>query len=119
MTSSNGRPLLLASRLPLDQISLPAGRPPMMVCRDCGSWQRWKRGLIRAHPLRQDESGSPKCDGSHQPVRIDITADQLRERRSTAAAHARAVSRTSGDEYQQMPPVVPAVHQIARRREAR
>ncbi|CNE77488.1 Uncharacterised protein [Mycobacterium tuberculosis] len=113
MTSGNGRRTLLASRIPLDQISMPADGRARLVCPDCGTWQSWKRGLIKAHPLCPDEAASPKCPGSHQRVLIDVTADQLREMRAGAAAHAWAIARSPRKGYQQAPPVAPAVHQIA------
>ncbi|MGP4030234.1 hypothetical protein [Actinomadura sp. 3N407] len=114
MTSSNGRRTLLASRLPLDQISMPTGRSPRLVCPDCGTWQIWKRGLVKAHAIRPDEAASPKCVGSHQRVLIDLTSDQLRELRRGAAAQAQAIARSAREEgYQQAPPIARAVHQIA------
>lgn len=135
MTSSNGRPRLLASRIPLDQISIsiPPRGGVQLVCADCGTWQPWKRGLVKAHPPRPAEL----CPGSHQQVFVDLTADQLREARAAAAAHARAIARSMRaphgglgapprptpdrpasprEGYQQPPPLVPAVHQIAARR---
>ncbi|WP_433474941.1 hypothetical protein ACQPZP_40735 [Spirillospora sp. CA-142024] len=116
MTSSNGRRTLLASRIPLDQILMPEGRSPRLVCPDCGTWQIWKRGLVKAHALCPDEAISPKCPGSHQRVLVDLTSDQLRELRAGAAAHARAIARSPRDGYQQSPPAAPSVHQIAARR---
>lgn len=116
MTSSNGRRTVLTSRIPLDQISMPVGRSPRLLCKDCGTWQTWKRGLVKAHPLWPDEAGSPKCPGSHQRVFVDLTPDQLQELRAGASAHARAVARTAREGYQQAPPAAPAVHQIAARR---
>ncbi|TDD98094.1 hypothetical protein [Actinomadura rubrisoli] len=116
MTSNNGRRTLLASRIPLDQISMSTGRSPRLVCGDCGTWQVWKRGQVKAHPLRPDESESPKCPGSHQRVFADLTPEDLQELRAGAAAHARAIARVPRDEYQQAPPIAPAVHQIAARR---
>lgn len=116
MTSSNGRRTLLASRMPLDQIVMPAGRSPQLVCPDCKTWQIWRRGLIKAHPLRPGEPGSPKCPGSHHRVLVDLTPDELRELRGGAAAHARAIARSARDGGdQQAPPVARAVHQLAAR----
>ncbi|GLZ09685.1 hypothetical protein Acsp03_71510 [Actinomadura sp. NBRC 104412] len=95
---------------------MPAGRSPRLVCPDCGTWQSWKRGMIKAHPLWESEPASPKCPGSHQRVFLDLTSEQLSELRAGAAAHARAIARSPRDGYQQAPPVPPAVHQIAARR---
>ncbi|TDB84477.1 hypothetical protein E1264_24500 [Actinomadura sp. KC216] len=116
MTSSNGRRTLLASQIPLDQISMPPGRSPRLVCADCKTWQPWKRGQVRAHPLWPGEAASPKCPGSHQRVFLDLTPDRLRELRAGAAAQARAIARSPREGYQQAPPVAPAVHQLAGRR---
>lgn len=119
MTSNNGRPKLLASDMDVNAISLPDGRRPRLVCADCGSWQEWVRGMISAHPLPPPGDVSLKCPGSHQLVDIDITAEQLRERRATAVAHVRAIARGSRGGRQQAPPTVPAVHQIAAKRARR
>lgn len=138
MTSSNGRPRLLASRFPLDQISIsiPPRGGVRLVCGDCGTWQPWKRGLVKAHPPHPPHPAD-LCPGSHQQVFIDLTADQLHEARAAAAAHARATARSTRkprgglgapprstpdrpadprEGYQQPPPLAPAIHQIAARR---
>ena len=114
MTSSNGRPKQLLSRMDLDHISLPAGRRPRLVCAVCQTWQEWRRGMVVGHATRAD--AEVKCPGSHQRVEIDITPEQLRERRAAAVAHADAIARSPREGFQQAPPVPPAVHQIAVRR---
>ncbi|MGK5553979.1 hypothetical protein ACSNOI_20400 [Actinomadura kijaniata] len=119
----NGRPIILASKLPPNLLSLSdRGGCALVACPDCGAWKSVKRGMITAHrgPAipgaeawpAEFRPPSPRCPGSGQRVRIDESFDQWSARlrdavRETSHRHpTRVLPRPK-------PPVTPAVHQLA------
>lgn len=127
----NGQPVILASSLPPNLISLRGegeGRGRARVaCPACGRWRSIKRGMVTAHrgPHVPGADAWPaelrprplRCLGSGQRIRVDLSFEEWWHRDAGAAAHAHAIApSTPEDGYQQPPPLAPAVHQIAARR---
>ncbi|MEQ7127418.1 hypothetical protein ABN034_23110 [Actinopolymorpha sp. B11F2] len=81
----NRRPVLLASNLNPNMISLHPGEHPSAACPDCGRWRILRRGMLAPH---RDTDGATRCPGSGQRIVVDITPAQWMFRLSTATRHA-------------------------------
>ena len=121
----NGRPVIFASSLPPNLLSLsPRGGCALVACPDCGKWRSIKRGMITAHrgPYvpgaeawpAEFRPSPPRCPGSGQRVRIDESYVEWRARLNAAVREAgrrrgtRVMSRPT-------PPMPRAVSQMAAR----
>lgn len=104
----NGQPVVLASSLPPNRISLFAGEPVMVACPFCDRWRGLRRRMITPHDVPGEEF--TRCPGSGQRIHVDVSSVEWQRRlreacgeastRSGAWAARRvasgAVSRTSG-----------------------
>ncbi|GLZ14171.1 hypothetical protein Acsp04_44060 [Actinomadura sp. NBRC 104425] len=121
----NGRPVILASSLPPNLLSLSArGGCALVECPDCGKWRSMKRGMITAHRgphvpgaeawPAEFRPSPPRCPGSGQRVRVDESYAEWRARLDAAVREAgqrrgtRVIPRPK-------PPVPRAVTQMAAR----
>ncbi|MGH3341843.1 MAG: hypothetical protein ACRDPK_02980 [Carbonactinosporaceae bacterium] len=131
-------PPLLASELPADQLNLRPGERRSVVCPACQRWRFFhryrnrERNMIAAHravPCTEDERIEfelrqrlgmlpPRCPGSGQRIRLDITHQQwaeqlnrLQARRARSGQHA-TQRRPTRVQRKPEPPVVPAVHRV-------
>jgi hypothetical protein len=91
MTFSNGRPVILASSMSPDQLSLYPGGRPLVACPDCGRLRVWRRGMLVAHNIDQPgQAGTRRCRGSGQRIRLDVSpAEWLRQMQAAAGLAAR------------------------------
>jgi hypothetical protein len=69
----NRQPVLLASSLNPNRLSLHAGERPSAACPDCGRWRILRRGMLGPH--RADD-GVSRCPGSGQRIVLDVTSAQ-------------------------------------------
>ncbi|WP_157407865.1 hypothetical protein [Actinomadura atramentaria] len=121
----NGRPVILASRLTPNLLSLSdQGGCALVACPDCGCWRSVKRGMVTAH-RGPDVPGAdawpaefrpspPRCPGSGQRVRIDVTFEQWRKELAEACFEA-GKRRPTRVLPRPKPPVAPSVMQLAAR----
>jgi hypothetical protein len=119
-----GRPVLRASKIPPNMISLHAGERPSAVCPDCRRWRLLHQGAICPH--RADDGHAP-CPGSGQRILLDLTAEVWQARRAEAVRQAgtrrsnrtpRRASRGAGKRTWAAagaPPVPIPVHRLGRR----
>jgi hypothetical protein len=82
----NRRPVLMASKLNPNQISLHPGERPSATCPDCGRWRILRRGMLSAH---RGDDGVTRCPGSGQRIAVDITPAQWMIQLEVAVRHAR------------------------------
>jgi hypothetical protein len=80
----NGRPPVLVSALPPDQVNLRPGEPVAMRCRLCGKW-RVKRKMLWLH---RAHDGVSRCPGSGQRVDLDLAPAQWLARLEAARRSA-------------------------------
>jgi len=66
----NGRPVLLASTMTPNMLSLYPRERPMVACPECRRWRALHRGMLAPH--RADD-GVSRCPGSAWRVRIDLS----------------------------------------------
>jgi len=85
----NGRPLVLVSTLPPDQVNLRPGEPITMACPVCGRWRRVKRHMLWPH---RAFDGRTRCPGSGQRIQIDLAPGEWLVR---LRAVSRAARRTT------------------------
>ncbi|KWX02748.1 hypothetical protein TH66_13470 [Carbonactinospora thermoautotrophica] len=104
----NGRPVLLASTLPPNRVSLYPGERPQVACPDCGRWRFLRRGMLVPH--RADD-GVSRCPGSAQRVVIDLTPAEWQARLREAARHA-GQRRSMRVQRKPQPPVPPPVFRM-------
>lgn len=111
----NGRPALLASEIPPQNLNLRDDEPRSIVCPDCDTWHPLRRSMINPHHLERESRGgrAPLCGGSKQLVTMDITVEQWGA--ALLDAECLAVSRRSAQQfYKPLPePPVP-VSRMAR-----
>src|SRR5690348_7273823 len=102
----NNRPVMKASTLAPQLLDLREGWRPLVACPDCGNWTIVKRGLLSVHrdhdqlhnvvsvrngkvvAPRRVEWDLPRCPGSGQRIRIDLTVDEWRSSLNEAALEA-------------------------------
>jgi len=77
----NGRPAVLVSTLPPDQVNLRPGEPVAVACPICGKWRHVRRHMLWPH---RAHDGKTRCPGSGQRVRLDLTPAQWLVRLETA-----------------------------------
>ncbi|TMQ95974.1 hypothetical protein ETD83_21840 [Actinomadura soli] len=120
----NGQPVILASSLPPNLISLSERSCALVACPTCGAWKSIKRGMVTAHRgphvpgadawPAEFRPSPPRCPGSGQRVRVDLSVDQWRQRLADTCREAgrrrptRVIPRPK-------PPVARAVVQLAAR----
>lgn len=85
----NGRPVLLASTMTPDMLSLYPRERPMVACPECRRWRALHRGMLAPH--RADD-GVSRCPGSAWRVRIDLSPAEWLARLEAAR---RSVRRTA------------------------
>ncbi|MEQ7008498.1 hypothetical protein ABN028_20190 [Actinopolymorpha sp. B17G11] len=81
----NRRPVLRASNLNPNLISLHPGERPSAACPDCGRWRILRRGMLSAH---RGTDGASRCPGSGQRIAVDVTPAQWLVQLQVAARHA-------------------------------
>ncbi|MGY1583844.1 hypothetical protein [Streptomyces sp. MN13] len=124
----NGRPVIKASTIRPEHLSLREGEPRMVVCPDCGTWRRLTRSMIHPHRdgveqprpegrrYRDDATAARptngrRCPGSAQRIVIDITPEEWTER--LLAAETTVVGRrTTRPIRKPRPQAAPAVAQM-------
>ncbi|WP_157432864.1 hypothetical protein [Actinomadura rifamycini] len=118
----NGQPVILASKLPPNLISLSERSCALVACPSCGAWKSIKRGMISAHRgphvpgadawPAEFRPSPPRCPGSGHRVRVDLTVDEHRERLAEACRDA---GRRRGTKVmpRPKPPVAPPVTRLA------
>ncbi|MFD0687339.1 hypothetical protein [Actinomadura fibrosa] len=74
MTRHNNRPVIAASTLGFERLSLHAGEPVSMVCPTCERWTLWRRGMLKAHSA--DHVTGARCTGSNQRIYLDVDPAQ-------------------------------------------
>lgn len=82
----NGRPVLLASSLHPNRLSLYAGERQSAACPDCVRWRTIRRGMLGPH---RGDDGVSRCPGSGQRIVVDLTPAQWLVQLSTAERDAR------------------------------
>ncbi|RNL83568.1 hypothetical protein [Halostreptopolyspora alba] len=70
MVRHNRRPVIPASELRPNQLSLYPGEPTMVACPDCGAWRVLRRSMVAPH---RAADGNTRCPGSAQRIRLDLT----------------------------------------------
>ncbi len=85
----NGRPSVLVSTMPPDQVNLCPGEPVTMACPICGRWRRVKRRMLWPH---RAHDGKTRCPGSGQRIQIDLAPGEWLARLEAAR---RSVRRTA------------------------
>ncbi len=102
----NRRPVITASALPPNRISVLPRGSTLVACPDCGMWRGLRRSMISPH---RAEDGVNRCPGSAQRIRVDITPQEWREALEMAENHA-GMRRSSGDR-----PADPQIERVSRR----
>jgi hypothetical protein len=69
----NRRPVLVASHLHPNSLSLHAGERPSAACPECGRWRCLRRGMLAPH---RSDDGVSRCPGSGQRFVVDLTSAQ-------------------------------------------
>lgn len=82
----NRQPVLLASSLPPNKLSLYPGEHPSAECPGCGRWRILRRGMLSPH---RTDDGVSRCPGSGQRIDVDLTPAQWLVQLSAASDHAR------------------------------
>jgi hypothetical protein len=65
----NGRPALLASKLPASKLNVRPGQAHSIVCQDCQTWRLLRRGMVFPH---RAADGTTRCQGSAQRITLNI-----------------------------------------------
>ncbi len=108
----NGRSAVLASELTPNLLMLYPGERPVVACPDCGTWRVPRRGMLPAHRGGDGNQADPRCPGSGQRVRIDLTPAQWRANLQAAAREA--ASRRGTRVYRRpRPAAAPPVFRLA------
>ncbi|GII05475.1 hypothetical protein [Planobispora takensis] len=105
----NERPVLLASTMAPNLLSLHPDERPMAVCTDCGAWRILRRNMLWPH---RAADGVSRCPGSGQRIVLDLTPAEWLSSLSVAcrdAAGRRARRTFSKPE----PPAPPPLHRMA------
>jgi hypothetical protein len=105
----NGRPVLVASSLTPNMLSLQRGERPMVACPECGRWRVLHRGMLAPH---RAGDGVSRCPGSAWRVDLDLTCGEWLARLGTACRDASG-RRGSRAPRRAVPAVPPPVHRIA------
>lgn len=94
----NGQPVILASKLPPNRISLSERSCALVVCPGCGKWKSIKRGMVTAHRgphvpgadawPAEFRPSPPRCPGSGQRVRVDLSVGEWRGRLADGSREA-------------------------------
>jgi hypothetical protein len=118
----NGRPVIIASKIVPNLVSMTEQGHALVGCPDCGCWKSIKRGMITAHrgPEEPGADAWPaefrpprqRCPGSGQRIRLDLTYDQWRARLAEASRRAGQRRRTRVIPRPK-PPMAPPVHHLA------
>ncbi|MFI6143659.1 hypothetical protein ACIBCC_36395 [Streptomyces griseus] len=102
----NRREPLLLSTIQPQNINVREGEVLTIVCPDCETWRRLMGATqfkIREHCLRgctghtAESEEHPRCPGSNQPVRLDISIEQWGE--AMLAADSTATGRRSARQH--------------------
>ncbi|GAA2630935.1 hypothetical protein GCM10010411_81110 [Actinomadura fulvescens] len=120
---SNGRPIILASKLPPNLLSLSdRGGCTLIGCPECGVWRSIKRSMITPHRgpnvpgadawPAEFRPPAPWCPGSGQKVKVDLSFEEWRARLAEASRHAGQRRRTRVIPRPK-PPAAPPVHRLA------
>lgn len=107
----NGRPALLASKMPPNLLDLRPGWRPLVACPDCGIWRTLKRGMILPHS-GPEHADARRCPGSAQRVIVDVSVAEWQARLAEAVAHT-ALRRGSRTVRTPKPPMPTPMHRIA------
>lgn len=120
----NGKPVILASKLPPSLISVSERSCALVVCSECGKWKSIKRGMVTAHRgphvpgadawPAEFRPSPPRCPGSGQRVRVDLSAEEWRQRLADASREA-GRRRATRVIPRPKPPVARALVQVAAR----
>jgi hypothetical protein len=120
----NGRAPLKARQMRPEHLSLREGEPRLVVCPDCETWRRLKRGMILPHrdgrPVERTEpryfgdrpAGGRRCDGSAQRIDIDLTSEEWGEKLLAADSTA-TVRRSARQHHKPLPAPATQVHRMA------
>jgi hypothetical protein len=120
----NGRVPIKASSLRPEHLNLREGEPRLVVCPDCETWHRLKRGMILPHrdgrPVERTEpryfgdkpAGGRRCNGSAQRIVIDITPEEWGEKLLAADSTA-TVRRSARQHHKPLPAPATQVHRMA------
>ncbi|GAA2156646.1 hypothetical protein GCM10009727_65600 [Actinomadura napierensis] len=100
----NGQPVILASSLPPNLISLSERSCTLVACPECGRWKSIKRGMVTPHRgphvpgadawPAEFRPSPPRCPGSGQRIRIDLTFEEWRARLAAGCRQAGQRRRT-------------------------
>ncbi|MEU5560826.1 hypothetical protein AB0H47_32695 [Streptomyces globisporus] len=123
----NGRPPLLLSTLKPQNISLRDGETRTIVCPDCETWRRLMGETqlkIRQHCAKDctgctskvaaDRKVHTACQGTDQPVTLDISVEVWGERMLAADSTARG-RRSARQHYKPLAQLPTAVHRLGDR----
>lgn len=105
----NSRPTILASTINASDLNVRPGETPSAVCPECGAWRIIRRGMIFA---RQMATGTARCPGSGQRIKLDIPLATLESREWGEVAQANQ-RRPTRIQLKASAPTVPPVFRLA------
>ena len=104
----NGRPALLASKLPASNLNVRPGESRSVVCPDCGTWRLLRRGLIFPHRSTDEKT---RCPGSAQRITLNVPLATIETRQwaETANVNQRRPTRV---QLKAPAPIAPPVFRV-------
>ncbi|MER0443198.1 hypothetical protein ABR738_01160 [Streptomyces sp. Edi4] len=103
----NGRPALLATEIPPQNLNLRDDEHKSIVCPDCDRWHPLYRMMIKTHHLDRESRGgrAPRCPGSAQRIKMNMTVEEWGAK--LLDAERVAVSRRSAQQFYKPLPSAP------------
>ena len=80
----NGRPPILASKLPASNLNVRPGESRSAVCPDCGTWRLLRRGMVFPH---RSDDGKTRCPGSGQRITLNVPLATIESRQWAESAN--------------------------------